>query len=316
MSRRWSKGALVLALVVLLGCGRTLSADHEHGSGADADGGVEGSGSSGTDRDGNVTTSGSGSAGSSSSSGTGPGRAGSGVDDDPATGGGSGTPPPVTTGGTGASGATGTGATGGSAQPPPIGSGSAGTPAPGGFKGPDASHILNPQECATEEPFVLSIDPGGASGEVRGWLESAPTVVFDEVGLPRFGSQFDATDPDALMLWWSISTLGDGETPPSLWLYTLNAETELAQLTVTSPAQIGDAKALPFVGWNGGLASVGPVQLEELAVLHHIPTDRFLALQVLDLFGTDASEQNGFCAAIEARWMIAPTGTGDFSGFE
>ena len=144
--------------------------------------------------------------------------------------------------------------------------------------------------------------------------------MFDDAGLPRFGNGINAEGSDALMLWWSIASLGPpGEDDPSqdsLYVYTLNAQTELAWLTAQSPKEIGDAKELPYTSWSNGLIPVGPVKLMEITVLHHIPTDRYLAMQVLDVFGADDPLRRAECAAIEARWMMAPKGTGDFSAFE
>jgi hypothetical protein len=191
--------------------------------------------------------------------------------------------------------------------PPPVPSG---PPDPFDPFAPGANDVLNPQRCATDHPFVLSIDPGGDSGEVRGWLESAPQVVFDRSNLPRFssGGPAPSEDPDAeLSLWWSISELSE-DRPGSLWFYAASASTEVAHVSVRSFAAIGDATHLPFVSW-----SVGPVAVGEVAVFHHIPSDRFVAMRALDLYGTEDSDRRELCAAIDARWAFAPQGSGDFS---
>jgi hypothetical protein len=315
MDRRTSFGVLLYACALLLACGRTLSPDDDRASVEDADGGVEGAGSSGSgagrdgDGDGDVGADGS-------STGSGAGRAGSSAD--PSTAGQSGTPPPI--GGTGSSMEPSTGAAGSSAQPPPIDNGRPGFEEPADPDGLGAAGVLNPQRCATDEPFVLSIDPGGTSGTVSGWLESAPTVIFDTAGLPRFGNGFNSQGSDALMLWWSIASLGppgvDDPSEDSLYVYTLNEQTELVALTAQSAAEIGDAKQLTYTSFENGLIPVGPIKIMEITVLHHIPTDRYLAMQVLDVFGADDPLRRSECAAIEARWMMAPQGTGDFSEFE
>jgi hypothetical protein len=170
--------------------------------------------------------------------------------------------------------------------------------------------VLNPHRCASDEPFVLAIDPGGASGRVSGWLESAPSVSFDAHDLPRFGVQTDPmTDAGGdLTLWWSIESLNGDRS--AVWFYTLNGATLVAHVAVTHPADIGDARGLMYSDW-----SVGPVGLRQLAVFHHTPTDRFIAFQVLDLYGTEDSDRDGLCAALEARWFVAPVGSSDFSGF-
>ena len=294
------------ACVVLLGCGRTYSYDDPTPS-ASSPPGTQGTGRADTDT-------GRGDAvGDDPGSDVGSGRAGADADD-----GDRGDP--------GAAGSDGRGDTGGADGPidldPGTGAGaggadsddgSAGTSGSRGPENPSAVGVLNPQRCATDEPFVLSIDPGGSSGEVHGWLESAPTVVFDENDLPRFGSNFDGDQESELALWWSIAALDED---PSLWLYATHAATELAHVALQNPAEIGDATTLTFTGGPEGLVSVGPVRVGELTVFHHIPTDRYLALQAIDMYGTEDSDRRAECAAIDARWFIAPHGTGDFSVFK
>ena len=296
------------ACVVLLGCGRTYSYDDPTPS-ASSPPGTQGTGRADTDT-------GRGDAvGDDPGSDVGSGRAGADADDgdrgDPGAAGSDGR------GDTGGSDGpidldpgTGAGAGAGGADPD---DGSAGTSGSRGPENPSAVGVLNPQRCATDEPFVLSIDPGGSSGEVHGWLESAPTVVFDENDLPRFGSNFDGDQESELTLWWSIAALDED---PSLWLYATHAATELAHVALQNPAEIGDATALTFTGGPEGLVSVGPVRVGELTVFHHIPTDRYLALQAIDMYGTEDSDRRAECAAIDARWFIAPHGTGDFSVFK
>jgi len=198
--------------------------------------------------------------------------------------------------------------TGGRPAPPPnTGTAGRNTPPP---EGPDAGIFdpLNPQRCASDHPFVLSIDPGGQSGDVQGWLESAPQVVFDEYNLPRFSA--DRWGPDVggeLALWWSISSLDD-ESGGSLYFYAVNGSMEVAHVPVNRFSAIGDARNLMFVSWD-----VGPVPVGEIAVFHHIPTDRYVAVQVLDLYGTEDGDRRSTCAAVDARWRFAPPGSATFS---
>ena len=191
---------------------------------------------------------------------------------------------------------------------PPPNTGNAGSDAPqAGMPGPEPFDPLNPRRCASDHPFVLSIDPGGQSGEVQGWLESAPQVVFDEYNIPRFSMDGPTHDDDGeLALWWSISSLDNNGG--SLYFYAVNRSMEVAHVAVNRFSAIGDARGLPFVSWD-----VGPVPVGEIAVFHHIPTDRFVAVQVLDLYGTEDGDRRETCAAVDARWRFAPPGTADFS---
>jgi hypothetical protein len=175
---------------------------------------------------------------------------------------------------------------------------------------PGPEDVLNPSRCASEHPFVLSIDPGGNSGEVQGWLESAPAVLFDQFSLPRFGLQ-STPDEEAdgeLSLWWSIAELGTDGRGGALWFYAGNGATEVAHVAASSPAAIGDASALSYASW-----SIGPVEVGEIAVYHHLPTDRYLAVLVVDLYGTEDSDRRELCAAIDARWLFPPGGGPIFS---
>jgi hypothetical protein len=284
-------GAMSIALIVLTvlsGCARTRLVDGQlrpAGTPTDATPAGEGGGGAGS--------------GAAPSAGTpgivDPGPTGAGTGPAPTAGRGD----PGVPGGT--AGTAGAPETAGRPAPP---TGTAGMP--GEF---DPSNVLNPQRCASEHPFVLSIDPGGNSGEVQGWLESAPAVVFDRFSLPRFGLQ---TTPDEeadgeLTLWWSIAELGangDG----ALWFYAGNGATEVAHVAASRPAAIGDASTLHYASW-----SVGPVKVGEIAVFHHLPTDRYLAVRVVDLYGTDDRDRREICAAIDARWLFAPNGGPIFS---
>lgn len=305
-------GVLGCTLVLVLGCGRTRSAGDDF-VGPESDPSREDTGSMGS-------ADGAGSGGTldgDGSSSSGSGTEGDGTTDGRSSGG---TPKPTS----GLPDGTNDGTDGDSdGDPDPNVAGSGSVPMqppseddpPAGMEGenPAAVGVLNPQRCATDEPFVLSIDPGGASGEVRGWLESAPNVIFDKNDLPSFGASFDLGSNQNLTMWWSIAAL---DVEPSLWLYATNPSTEIAHVPVRNVAEIGDARALTFVGMSPDLDSVGPVALGELVVFHHGPTDRFIALQAFDMYGTEDSDRRELCAAIDARWFVAPHGTGDFSGFD
>jgi hypothetical protein len=208
------------------------------------------------------------------------------------------------------------GVNGGSTPPGTAGRsdpGTAGRNDPPDVPPPDfpGGNVVNPRGCPTQQPIVLSLDPGGVSGHVRGWLESAPYVVFDDGGLPRFefaGGPSD--DPNAeLSVWWSIASLpGDG-APGQVYLYATNAATEVAHVAQSDISAIGDATALQYVKGH-----VGPVEVGHIAVFHHIPTKRYLAVRALDLragSGNDPDIGNQ-CAALDARWMFAPLGSGTF----
>lgn len=200
--------ALSCALIVLSACARTRLSDGQLRATGIPDAANSGSGAG---------------------SGAGAPAGGAGNVGGPAPGAGAPAPPPGTT--LTPPGTTPPGTAGGAAPPPPIAGnvapppmGMAGRPADG-F---DPNDVLNPQRCASDHPFVLSIDPGGRSGEVQGWLESAAAVRFDESGLPRFGlNGFGDESNSELTLWWSIAEISVDGRPGALWLYG-NGTTEVA----------------------------------------------------------------------------------------
>jgi hypothetical protein len=233
-------------------------------------------------------------------------------------------PPPVRAGAGGATGGTPAptaGASGGTANPPiPAGSGGVGGRAGAGGRGGstagragstagtmaptpvDPDDPLNPQRCAVDEPTVLTIDPGGRSGEVTGWLESGPTLIFDDRFLPRFagGAALPMRQND-LALWWSIASLEVDAEGGELYFYALSSDTVLAEAHGET-----DASRLMYVD-----DAVGPIPVGEVVVWHHLPSNRYLALRVEALYGTD-STRHAQCAATDASWIFAEPGTSKF----
>jgi hypothetical protein len=217
--------------------------------------------------------------------------------------------------------------TGGGGEAALAGNGAAGT-AVGGYGGsneppppPDddpsniantvpGRQILNPQECETDRPFVLGINPDGSSGFVEGWLESTPVVAF-EGELPHF----DPMEKEGILcLWWSINTVGPN-AESKVYFYGTNDATSVAVAEdVEHLQEITDASSLVYDDWSTHSITIGTI-----VVFHHEPTDRYLALRLDDVYSGEAGDpeaREGMCAAINASWAFAPVGSADFSSVE
>jgi hypothetical protein len=178
----------------------------------------------------------------------------------------------------------------------------AGTIAPPPMNPDEPLDPLNPQRCAVDEPTVLTIDPGGRSGQVTGWLESAPTLMFDDRYLPRFaGGLSRPMSQSDLALWWSIASLDADEEGGEFYFYALSSDTVLA-------AAHGETDASRLMYSD---EVVGPIPVGEVVVWHHLSSDRYVALRVEALYGTDSTRQ-AECAAIDASWIFAVPGTSKF----
>lgn len=86
--------------------------------------------------------------------------------------------------------------------------------------------------------------------------------------------------------------------------YALSPATDLA---VATDEAIGDASELSYV-----TDTVGPLETGQVVVWHDRPTDRYVALRVVRLYGTEGGERRATCAAVDARWVFAEEGTARF----
>jgi hypothetical protein len=194
--------------------------------------------------------------------------------------------------------------------PPGTGGWSGGSGRNGGTAGaprlPDDFDPLNPQRCAVDEPTVLSIDPGGRSGSVTGWLESAPSLLFDANDLPRFGvGPSPGANAGDLQLWWSIASVEPDNEGGSFYFYAYAADTDLA--VVRARGALEDASILAYE-----TEVIGPVEIGQIVVSRQRSTGRYVAVRVVSLYGTEP-ERRSECAAIDARWQFADPGTARFS---
>lgn len=259
------------------------------GNGAQAGSGALGSGSAGFNttpdgrRDGNV---GGGSAGVPI------GTAGSAGGDAPRRA--DGTPPPPPNGGRGvpdgrSNGGAGAGGVGvaGSTSPPMAGTGGSGASI--------GHQILNPQDCDSDRPFVLTIQPSGDRGSVSGWLESSPQLAFKDQ-LPRFDN---APDPD-LALWWSIASI-DQDNGTFLYFYGENDATRVAVANGARTFDEIDSDSLVFDDWVTPMVGVGAI-----VVFENVDTKERVAMRVDDVLDTDPSSEfaGGLCAALTASWSF------------
>jgi hypothetical protein len=164
-----------------------------------------------------------------------------------------------------------------------------------------AGEILNPHGCATPEPFVVSIDPMGTSGNVRGWLESAAGMVFEEQ-LPRFVRAFGPDRPvsaQAIALWWSIGSLSnDGQG--QLYFYAgdfTNSTTEIAVAHGASRFTDIDIDALELT-----METIS-AKTGSFVVFRNILTGEVLAMRLDEIFATDIGGDS-LCAAVDASWRF------------
>lgn len=172
----------------------------------------------------------------------------------------------------------------------------------GGSAGADnmAGPILNPFGCDTPHPFVLSIDPAGTSGQVRGWLETSAGLVFEDQ-LPRLAYHyFVMFSEDAIGVCWSIGHVeGNGQG----YLHFCGGDAfpgttvEVAVANGVSRFADIDIDALNF----------GPDVVEartgSMIVYRNTSTGAVVALHVDQLVVTDAIGGD-FCAAVDASWRF------------
>ena len=261
-------------------------------SSGDGDGDGDGSGAGGAGR------SGSGSGGYGAGNSAGNGSAGMSAGASPAGAGGSG----AGGAGFGGAGSSGTGFGGASGFPFPAGQGgvSGFGMGEGGSSGM-AGEILNPHGCDTPHPFVLSIDPNGTSGSVRGWLESTAGLVFEEQ-LPRFVRSFNPLTPvsdRAIALWWSIGSIGDNGQG-SLYFYAgdfTSSPTEIAIAHGVSRVADVDVDALEFA-FQTVEAKTGSI-----LVFRNASTGETVGLRMDQIIAADPTG-DALCAAVDASWLF------------
>jgi hypothetical protein len=146
------------------------------------------------------------------------------------------------------------------------------------------------------KPFVLTIQPSGDRGSVSGWLESTPTLSFED-RLPRFDPTPAETD---LALWWSIGSIG-GEGGQSIaYFYGQNAVTQVAVAEGARDFDQIDRGALVFNDWETRQVFPG-----EIVVFLHLMTGEMLALRLDAVYDADSrGDPDGLCAGIDASWTF------------
>jgi len=212
--------------------------------------------------------------------------------------------------GTGAAGMAGTGLEAGAsgvAGGLPPGTGGEVPPPGRAGSGGGASQVLNPFDCDTPLPFVLSIDPSGDSGHVSGWLESTASVVFVNQ-LPRFAPNGPSLDTPAgsIALWWSIAGFDESTGEGELYLYGggfTSSVTELVVLDGAASFADVDRDALQF-----SMETTRAVGAGTIVVFRKTDTLETMALRVDGVLAADGeldSGLSGTCVAVEASWTFA-----------
>jgi hypothetical protein len=164
-----------------------------------------------------------------------------------------------------------------------------------------AGDILNPNGCLTPEPFVLTIDPSNSTGSVRGWLESAAGLVFEDQ-LPRFVRGFDLSVPigaAAIALWWSIGMVdvGDGG---SLYFYAgdfTGTDTEIAVASGARGLYDIDLDALDFS------MQVFEAKTGTILVFRDASTRETVAVRMDRIYFAGATQDTP-CSAVDASWRF------------
>ena len=109
-------------------------------------------------------------------------------------------------------------------------------------------------------------------GRGAGWLESAPTLMFDDRNLPRFGGR--RLHRRCARAIWRCGGRSRASTRTSeggeFYFYALSSDTVLAVAHGET-----DASRLMYTD-----DVVGPVPVGEVVVWRHLPSDRYLALRV------------------------------------
>jgi len=158
------------------------------------------------------------------------------------------------------------------------------------------SNVLNPMGCSSK-PFVLTIQPSGDRGSVSGWLESTPTLSFEDL-LPRFDPTPVETD---LALWWSIGTIGEDGTQPHVYFYGQNSVTRVAVAEGARDFSQIDRSDLVFGDWE-----TRPVFPGEIVVFENVKSGLMLALRLDAVYDSSPNgDDSGLCAGIDASWTFS-----------
>jgi len=170
----------------------------------------------------------------------------------------------------------------------------------GGYSGM-AGQILNPQGCDTPYPFVLSIDPVGTSGSVRGWLESTAGLVFEDQ-LPRFVRGFDpstSVSERAIALWWSIASVGDNGQG-SLYFYAGDFTSSPTQIAVAYGVSRLDEIDFDALDFN---TQTVEAQTGSILVFRNASTGETVGLHMDQIIAADP-DGDSLCAAVDASWLF------------
>jgi hypothetical protein len=169
---------------------------------------------------------------------------------------------------------------------------------------------LSPSTSTSTSTQQTTNAPPPQEGTLRRWPEATQYLLVDldhepatvELGPPR---------PSGLDAFWSIASTANGG---SGFFYSDavhgSGETRVAYAAgVARVSDIRDASRYDF-----SHASVGPVPVGAVVLVHHLPSDRYLAL-VLDVVEpTDARTAGpGPYAYADVTWYLTAKGEADFS---
>jgi hypothetical protein len=148
------------------------------------------------------------------------------------------------------------------------------------------------------------------TGTLDRWPEATEHLTLDFATEPAVASLGQAR-PSGLDAFWSIaSTSGAGSGFFYADFFRTPSETRVAQAkAVARVADIRDASAFDY-----SQRSVGPVAPGDVVLVHHLPSDRYLAIVIDAIHPADARTAGaGPYAFADVRWYLSAAGSPDFS---
>lgn len=167
-------------------------------------------------------------------------------------------------------------------------------------------------EDGTKAESASAVVPTGGpvqKGTIHRWPEATTHLSFDLEAAPP-SSTFGPPRPSGLDAFWSVaSTKGAGAAFFYADTFRAAPETRIAYASVGRVATIRDATKLDYTS-----DVVGPVSPGHVLVLHHVPSDRYVAFVLDAVVPADPRDAGaGPYAYADVTWYLAAKGSADFS---
>lgn len=148
------------------------------------------------------------------------------------------------------------------------------------------------------------------SGRVERWPEATAHLVVTVDG-ERASVAVGAEPASGLAAFWSIASTGGGG---SGYFYSdaVQGRSDTQVAFASGVARVQDIRDASTLDWSH--PSVGPVERGGVVLLHHVPTDRYLALVLDAITPLDPRTAGaGPYAVADVRWYLSEPGTSDFA---